>query len=271
MQYKNFVALRIEQGATFSIRQAFSDGFTYLGKNMGPYVGFTVVGGLISMVVSFIAGLIPFMIGSLAMQAAFSPALVMGYALYNRKWELNQNPEFGNFFDGFKTNYQQLLIANLVLVVITIGLTALLITPYLGEIKSMISDAAMDPDLLGEIMLDVLGTAKEYWWTFVIYGVVMLAIQILYLQVNYFVVFYNWGFWESLEASRLLMTRVFFKTLLYFIVIGVFLVVGGLVTFFVGLLFLYPAVMLMSYSIFEQLAGFEGTESLLEDDLIVED
>jgi hypothetical protein len=39
----------------------------------------------------------------------------------------------------------------------------------------------------------------------------------------------------------------------------------------VGLLFLYPAVMLMSYSIFEQLAGFEGTEHALEDDLIVED
>jgi hypothetical protein len=271
MQYKNFVALRIEQGATFSIRQAFSDGFTYLGKNMGPYVGFTVVGGIISMIVSSIAGVIPFFIGTLAMQAAFSPALVMGYAIYNRKWQLNQNPEFGNFFDGFKTNYAQMLIANLVLVIITLGLTALLITPYLGDIKDMITDAALDPDLLQEIGMAILVTAKDYWWTFVIYAVLMFAIQILYLQVNYFVVFYNWGFWESLEASRLLMTRVFFKTLLYFIVIGVFLVVGTLVSFFVGLLFLYPAAMLMSYSIFEQLAGFEGTEHALEDDLIVED
>lgn len=269
MDYKNFVALRVEQGATFSIRQAFSDGFNYLGKNIGPFVGFTFVGGLISMVVSFIAGSIPYMIGSLAMQAAFSPALVMGYAIYNRKWQQDQNPEFGNFFDGFKTNYQQLLIANLVLVIITLGLTALLITPYVGEIKAMFTDVALDPDLFGEIALDIFATAQQYWWTFVIYGVLILAIQILYLQVNYFVVFYNWGFWESMEASRLLMSRVFFKTLLYFIVIIIFLIVGSLFTLFIGLLFLYPAVMLMSYSIFEQLAGFEGAEHTLEDDLII--
>jgi len=269
MHYKNFVSLRIEQGATFSIRQAFSDGFTYLGKNMGPYVGFTVVGGLLSMIISGIAGSIPFFIGTLAMQAAFSPALVMGYAIYNRKWQQDQHPEFGNFFDGFRTNYQQLLIANLVLVVITLGLTALLITPYVGEIKNMITDAALDPDLLGDIMLDVLATAQHYWWTFVIYGVVIIAIQILYLQMNYFVVFYNWGFWEAMEASRLLMSRVFFKTFIYFLAIGFLLVVGSIFTLLIGLLFLYPAVMLMSYSIFEQLAGFEGTEHSLEDDLII--
>ena len=269
MDYKNFVALRVEQGATFSIRQAFSDGFNYLGKNIGPFVGFTLVGGLISMVVSFIAGSIPYMIGSLAMQAAFSPALVMGYAIYNRKWQQDQNPEFGNFFDGFKTNYQQLLIANLVLVIITLALTALLITPYLSGIKEMITEAALDPDLFQDIAMDMLATATEYWWTFVIYFILMLAIQILYLQVNYFVVFYNWGFWESMEASRLLMSRVFFKTFWFFILIGVFLAIGALFTLFIGLLFLYPAVMLMSYSIFEQLAGFEGAEHSLEDDLII--
>lgn len=269
MNYKNFVALRIEQGATFSIRQAFSAGFTYLGKNMGAYVGFTIIGGLISMFVSGFAGLIPFYIGSLAVQAAFSPALVMGYAIYNRKWQKGENPEFGNFFDGFKTNYQQLLIANLVLVIITLGLTLLLVTPYISEIKNMITDAALDPDLLGEIFLDMLATAQEYWWTFVIYGIVVLSIQILYLQTNYFVVFYNYGFWEALEASRLLMSRVFFKTFIYFIAIGLLMVVGSIFTLFIGILFIYPAVMLMSYSIFEQLAGFEGTEHTLEDDLII--
>ena len=37
----------------------------------------------------------------------------------------------------------------------------------------------------------------------------------------------------------------------------------------IGILFLYPAAMLMSYSVFEQVAGFEETEMHLEDDLII--
>lgn len=236
---------------------------------MGAYVGFTVVSGLISLVVSGISGMIPFYIGTLAMQAAFSPAMVMGYAIYNRKWQKHENPEFGNFFDGFKTNYAQLIIANLVLVIITLGLTALLITPYVGEIKAMFTDVALDPDLFGEIALDMFATAQQYWWTFVIYGILIFAIYILYLQVNYFIVFYNYGFWEAMEASRLLMSRVFFKTILFLIAISFLLVVGSIFTLLIGLLFLYPAVMLMSYSVFEQLAGFEGTEHSLEDDLII--
>jgi hypothetical protein len=271
MNYQTYLEHRLAQGVNFSIRQAISDGFSYFGKNMGAYIGYTFVSVLLMAMAGGIAGVIPFQIGSYAVQAVLSPAIVMGYAIYCRKAETNDMPEFGNFFDGFKRNYSQLVIANVILVIVTAILTLVLILPYTNELLAMMSggDFAMDPDMLAEIGQDFLATFLENWWMFLIYVVALYVIQILYLQVNYFVVFYEYGFWEALESSRVLMSKVFFKTVLYFIVISLLLAVGTVVTFGLGLLFLYPAVMLMSYSVFEQVAGFDETEMQLEDDLII--
>ena len=65
------------------------------------------------------------------------------------------------------------------------------------------------------------------------------------------------------------MSKVFFKTFIYFIIVGFVLMFGTLFTLGIGILFLYPAMMLMTYSMFEQLAGFEEAEPNLEDDLII--
>ena len=62
---------------------------------------------------------------------------------------------------------------------------------------------------------------------------------------------------------------MFFKTILLGIVLYFILGLGIVITLGFGMLFFVPAAVLMGYSLFEQVAGFESTEAQIEDDLII--
>ena len=269
MNYIQYMESRLQQPVSFSIRKAFSDGFSYLGKNIGMYVGYTLVYGMIMLIAYGISAIIPFNIGGYIVHILLSQALVMGYALFCHAYIVNNTADFSEFFAGFRKNYTQLVVANLVLTVV-IGITyALLILPFSQELsatyESLLYNGA-DPEI---VFQEVAAIASENIWPMPAYYVITVVIQITYLLTNYFIVFFDFGFWEALEASRRLMSRVFFKTFVYFLLLGFVLLFGGVFTIGIGLLFFFPATMLMSYSIFEQVAGFEVPEPSLEDDLII--
>lgn len=266
--YSNYMQARLAQGVDFSIGEAIRRGFQLMGKRAGSYIGFLLVTILISFAASMVSGFIPF-VGDYIIGVVLAPALAMGYALYCRKNELNLSPEFGNFFDGFKTNYGQLVLVNLVLQTI-LGLAALLLVlPFFREFQALLQGVGGNPDVAIEVANDIGQKVLENWVVFVAFFVLVMVIYLLYSLANYFVVFYDFGFWESLEASRRLMSKVFFKTIGFYFVAMLIIIFGGLLTLGFGLLYLAPALYLMQYSVFEQVAGFDETEMRLEDDLII--
>lgn len=269
MDYKNFIELSLSQGVKLNIGQAIKDAFSMTGKHAGSYIGFTIVMFLITAS----ASIIPFVGGVLA-GILLSPALVVGFALFARKAEVENYTQFETFFDGFKTNYGQLIIVNLIIQMVLLGLSSIFLVSMFADLAPLLMEmieASADPEyvleLYQEMGISMLQTLKENWYMFAAYFILTTVIQILYSLANYFVVFYGFGFWEAMESSRKLVGKVFGQVFVIMLIAGFIISLGTIATFGIGLLFFYPFVNLTSYAIFKQVAGFGDGEVALEDEL----
>jgi hypothetical protein len=218
--------------------------------------------------VASVLGMVPY-VGSLIAAVLISPPLVMGFATYNHKVKTNNYPTFENFFDAFKINYLNLALVNLVIQGIGWGITSLILKPYVGDLGSLIQSAGGDPDAIMDIMQEVSATMQDNIWIIGGAGLIYVLLMVFYSFANYFVIFYGFSFWEAMESSRILVGKVFFSLIGLFFVTGVLLLVGMVVTLFIGLLVLIPVLYLISYSAFEQVAGLPTDEKQIEDDLII--
>ncbi len=270
MDYKNYIQLSLSQGVNFSIGKAIKDGFSMFGKNAGSYIGFLIVMFFISIAAGLFGMFIPF-IGGIAVGVLVTPALLMGFAIFARKQILGENPAFETFFEGFKTNYMQLILVNLVLQLIQYGLLAILLIPIFGDLLLEFQDPSIiqNEAALQEIFQEMAINIMAKWWMFFLYIIFSIVIQILYMLANYYVIFYNFSFWEAMESSRHLMSKVFFKAFILNILVGFIVVIGSFATLFIGLLFLIPISFLINFSLFNQIAGFADQEQSIEDDLII--
>lgn len=94
---------------------------------------------------------------------------------------------------------------------------------------------------------------------FVSLGIFLLIVPGIFLAVVYsfkllFILFLEYDFWESMEASRKIITKRFWPFLGFFIIITLINVLGALM-FGVGLLFTLPASMCMVFAAFEDIVG----------------
>ncbi len=271
MDYKNYIQLTVNQGIKFSIGQSIKEGFSHLGKHTGLYVGFSIVAFFIIMAAALFSMLIPF-VGNIVVSTLISPPLIMGFALFARKSQLNQLPTFETFFDAFKQNYAQLILVNLIIQIVQGVLVLVFLSPIIAEIAPLfqtILAESSDPAAMQGLGAELFAVLIENWWAFALAIIVAITVQVLYMLANYFVIFYGFGFWEAMESSRQLISKVFFKVIGLNIVVGIFLMIGTIVTLGIGLLFLFPLTILINFSVFSQIAGFADGEPKLEDDLII--
>jgi len=267
MDYKTYLQNRLDQGVSLSIGKAIGDGFSYFGKKPGPFILYLLVFFGISMVAS-VLGMVPY-VGSLIVSVLVTPPLVMGFATYNHKAQTGDYPVFENFFDAFKINYLNLALVNLIIQGIGWAITALLLTPYLGDFSALMASAGSDPDAIVDIMQEIAAGMLDNIWIIVGAAIAYIVLMVFYSFANYFVIFYGFSFWEAMESSRILVGKVFFSLIGLFFVTGVLLLVGTVVTLFIGLLVFIPVLYLISYSAFEQVAGLPTDEKQIEDDLII--
>ncbi len=278
MNYQDYVNQRLAKGVHVSVGQAISQGFSYMGKNTGSYIGYffimlilAIIGGLIFGAIFNAIDLGGFAgnIGETIVDIAITPALGIGFAAYCHSMNHEEFTEFSNFFDGFRKNYAQLLVVNLVIQLILLLLGSALILSYADQFQAIGQDLALDPSLAEELIAEMARTITENWWRFAIFFIVAIVIYVLYALSNFFVVLYGYNFWEAMEASRQLMSKVFFKAIIFQIVAGLVLALGTMVTLGIGIIYFLPAYQLMQYSFFEQVADFDDLEPSLEDDLII--
>ena len=232
----------IDQGYNFDISRYISESFDIVKKELGLFIGYTAVVGLIFVVAAFI----PF-IGSLAVQF-LAPTFLAGYLIVAHKMNRNEEVEFGDFFKGFDY-FGQLLLQ----VLIVMGISLVLFIP-LGFFLFLFGGFEVHNfdrmSAAGFIILILLS---------IIIFILFVYISVSYLFAPAFIVFGDLQPWDAMEASRKIVGQNFFPVFGFTLVLGL-LVLAGYVLCCVGLLFTLPAYQVAVYCAFKDIMDFDNPE-----------
>jgi hypothetical protein len=235
-------------GYEVKIGDYISRGFEIFQKNMGSYIGFTVLYSIIALVLNFI----PF--SSLIV----SPILVFGFHMVSNHITQKQSmPDFGLFFKGFDH-------AGKIIVISLITLLAMLVVflPFIISIFSSISSNLNDATS-AEILQTVLAGPLPLLFVG-IFGAIYLSISWSFAIL--IAVFHDMEAWTSMEMSRKLINKNWFMVFLFLFVVGI-IAMSGVFLIFVGLIFTVPLAQCCIYAAFEDIAGLP-TDDDIDDKLI---
>jgi uncharacterized membrane protein len=248
----------INEGYTFELGNYLNAAFNMFGKDAGNFIGYC----LVSFIINFVIGLIPF-IGAIA-GIFIAPALAAGYYFYLKagSGELAGQRSFSNFFDGFKTPYwMQLVLANLIIAIFVIIAAVIVAIPLfmgvgLGFIQDLASAGQMnDPDKIQEVAALIFGSKLIFSVIFLFLAIAL--VMVLWIFTPQFIVFHNLSFWDAMEASRKVVMKNYLKVLLFLIVLGVLVVLGAILCL-VGLLVAMPVFYLALYAAFYHIFSNES-------------
>lgn len=217
----------VEKGYNFEMGKYMSEGWELFKKGAGSFIGYVLVYFVIIAVASFIP-FVNFAAGYLQY------VLLAGFFVFCRNL-LHQKEEFGNFFAGF--NY-----LGDILIYYLIG--------YL--VPGLIFVASIFPfELIPQLMSGQLEDPQEFLdsFTFSIGArlplFLILLIGFIYITVSYSLVpalitDAKLSGWTAMETSRKIVGKNFFGFLGMYLVLGLLLIVGTVLTCGLGLLVLFP-------------------------------
>lgn len=248
--------------STFSIGRALSDGWALVSKHLGYYI----LGGIVSVMISFAAGLIPF-VGSLANQVILSPCLMAG-AIYVT-WRISKGlgwADLGDMFKGFKFLGPIAISACIQFAVIVI-LSVLFLLNYLGIIIKFFESlqgagALNNQDELKALAMQMF--TPESAVLFLLLMFFIMLISIIWVFKNHFIVIYKMQAWPAMEMSRKIATRNLFPLIGYFILMGLIIIISA-IPCGVGLLFSLPLMIGSTYSAFAQITHCDEPDEINED------
>ncbi len=248
-------------GYAFNMGDYLNRGFKLFGNDAGSYIGFTIV----SFIISFVVGLIPFL-GSIA-GLFVSPALNGGWFIFGQKHNTSQQRSFSNFFDGFKNPpWMQLVVGSLISSIFIALAAAIVVGPAILFIGAdfvtdiMALKDTTDPDEVMAILAAVF-TGK-------IFLVVLLAMLVaslvaaLYIFMPQFIIFRGMSFWDAMEASRKVVMKNYIQVVIFLIVLGIIIMIGAMICG-LGLLVAIPVYFLSVYAAFEDIMGTGEPDQLL--------
>lgn len=228
----------IAEGINFKFGDYISQGFDIFKKEAGLFIGFTAVFFVVSMVI----GLIP-ALGSVANQLIISPVALVGIYLVSRKLDIGEQVEFGDFFKGFDF-VKQLALAALVIgliVLVTLIPFGLMVWKqgwgewYMDILQNPSTPPADHPELPPVwtylLLLPAMFLGTCYTWTYL------------------FIINFQMDFWNAMEASRKILTKIWPIYFLFLVVVW-FIFVGGILLLCLGILATFPLMYCMMYAAF---------------------
>jgi hypothetical protein len=214
----------LSNGYSFSIGDAFSLGMKLFQERLWSYVGFTVI----QFLVSFGVNKIP-VVGSL-IGLVLSPTLGAGPLIVADKTFKGENPQFENYFDGFKDKLRDLILNYLIL----IGLFILVCVPIVALLFVFGGISAFN--------LDSMATGFPG-------GTVLIVIMMLFVLLMFvgsllvfnstLLLFENQGPWGAIESSAKVVLRNY-GLILVLLLSLVLLNILGAIVLLIGLLFTVP-------------------------------
>lgn len=235
----------------FDFGKYIGDSFGVIGRNVGPFIGFMLIWGMIAMV----SGIIP-IIGPIASAIIITPCLTAGVYLAIQKSHDREYLDFGLFFKGFD-HIGQLALAALLqgLIMVAICIPAIIAIVVGLDFENM--DPIDGPELEG-----------FPWWT------LGFLVPIIYLSISWvftslLIVFHKMEAWPAMEASRKIISKQWIMFFLLALVGGIIASLG-VVALFIGLLFTIPVYYAVIYLAFQDIVGLpkEEVETMATDHFV---
>lgn len=262
----NRIEEAITYGYKFDMGRYFSDGWDYFKREAGSFIGFTVL----YFVIILLLAMIPMVnIISSVVQYVF----IAGIYIFIRNMKQGA-AEFGDFFQGFNY-FVQIFIYWVVLIVFMLPAIITFFIYFIPHdfFQEIISGRyAADPEYFSELFIDnILNRAGS-----IVFLGLLLAIYAIYISVSYsltlvFIADRQMTFWDAMESSRKVVAKNFFYFLLMFIVLGLIVSVGTIITCGLGLLVGVPFIYSVTFAAYENIvgpAGGDDAEEVLEVDVI---
>ena len=240
----------LTHGYDFNMGKYLGDGWDLFKKGAGFYIGFTVIFFVMVMIIS----LIPFVN---LLVSIFEYVLIAGVFIYSRNL-INDQGEFGNFFEGFNS-FGQIFLYALVLFLFTmpaivIFVIYLLPEGFLSSAMSGFSDA--------EYLMEELFASFEERMGAIIFLYLGLLLYIMYLYISYsftlaLIVDRKMLFWDAMELSRKVIAKNFFSFFGMYILLGIIMLIGTIITCGLGLLIALPYMNTVVFSAYNNIIGPE--------------
>jgi hypothetical protein len=234
----------IKEGYELNFGNCISQGFSIINKNIGGFIGYT----LIYLLTTMLLGVIPFF-GSIIDLIITTP-LTAGFYIVASKIKNGENHEFSDFFKGF--DFFGPLIGTSLFLTLIFFLTLIAMAGFVYLLT--------DVDML-------ISSAAEFSVSF-IFVVLLLMLPFIYLIVAYnwssmLVVFYGYSAWRAMETSRKMITKKWFSVFLYFFIISLILM-AGLFAFGLGILYTIPFFMCANYVAFSEITKGEVVDDVID-------
>lgn len=246
----------------FSIGLALSEGWNYVSKHMGYYI----LGGILAVIISGIAGAIPF-VGGIAGNLILNPCLAGG-AVYVT-WRISMGrgwADLGDMFKGFQY-LQPLAISTLIQGAAMLILSALIFYNFFPQLFHIFkisqgADVFTKQEEIREAFLPLLNS--KFFVSVGILSVAFLFISALWAFKTHFIVVYKMEAWPAMEMSRRIARHNLFKLIGLFLLLGIILLVSALPCG-IGLLFSLPLMIGATYSAFAQITGCDQSGEINEE------
>lgn len=247
---------------TFSIGQAFSDGWNLVTKFLGYYI----LGGIVAMAIIIGVGVIP-IVGDLVSNLFLSPCLMAG-AVYVT-WRISRGngwADFGDMFKGFQFA-QPLIISTLIQGAISLGLMVLVFFNFLPELIDIFemaqgADAFTRQEELSRAVLNLFD--GKFVVSFVLLMVALLFISAVWVFKTHFIVIYKMQAWPAMEMSRRIASHNLLQLIGFFILMGLIIIISALPCG-IGLLFSLPLMIGATYSAFAQITECDRENEINEE------
>lgn len=217
-------------------------GFEIFKQNIGPFIGFIILVGIIQGII----GSIPFL-KSLA-NVAIAP-IAAGAYIVSKKIDKNEPYSFSNFFDGMQ-QYKPLFIVALIPALI-IGAITLVVG---GWEYFKISFLGLKPSFDMNNLQSMLGGFKALAGRGSLSGILIAVVFILTIFSTFLVLFENFEPIKALEISVKLIKKKFFNWIGFMFLLLLFNI-AGLMCLVIGLLVTVPSSICALYVAYEDVVG----------------
>ncbi len=245
----------LTNGYDFNMGKYMGDGWDLFKKGAGSYIGFTIVFFIMVMVLAFI----PFVN---LLLSVFEYVLLAGIFIYSRNL-LNNKGEFSNFFEGFNS-FGQIFLYAIVLFLFTMPALVIFIIYLLPE---GFMSSAMNGFADAEYMAEELIASFQENMGAIIFLYIAMMLYMMYLYISYsftlvLIVDRKMKFWDAMELSRKVIAKNFFSFFGMYIVLGILLTLGTIVTCGLGMLIAIPYMNTVIFSAYNNIIGPE--EDMME-------
>jgi uncharacterized membrane protein len=239
-----------EQKKSFDPIHSLDQGFKECSSDVGNYVGYTVLSGLIQFGIGFIPVI------NIVAALIIGLPLQLGQAHFWHMKKSGAKPTFNNFFDPFQKvgklfSYNVILMLCALLLIFPIIIIAAIFGITVGDKESLEALNLGNTGILSFTIILLLFTA------------VLVYLSVSIILAPYLIYFYDINATDALKLSFKFTKKQWSQYFKFYLLAGI-VFLAGLVCFFVGVLVAIPTIRLAYYHLFAEVTGLDAPEFELD-------